>query len=166
MIDRTNTVAAVLELLGRRDETVATAESLTGGLLCAALVQMAGASRVVRGGLVAYAADAKVALLDVDGGLVALRGTVDAEVAHQMAAGARRRLGASWAVATTGVAGPEAVDTKPVGTVFVAVAGPDVARVSELSLDGDREEVRQGTVDAALSLLLATLEEQSAATGG
>ena len=166
MSDRTEIVSAILELLVHRDETIATAESLTGGLLCSAMVDVAGASQAVRGGVVAYAADTKHSLLGVDGALVALRGTVDAEVARQMAVGARRHLDASWGVATTGVAGPEAHDGKPAGTVFVAVSGPTGERVNELSLDGDRDGIRQRTVDAALSLLLATLEEQSAASGG
>lgn len=166
MSDRSVVVAAVLDLLVQRGETVATAESLTGGLVCAALVDVPGASEAVVGGIVAYAADAKVSLLGIDGGLVALRGTVDAEVARQMAEGARRQLGASWGVATTGAAGPDAADGKPAGTVFVAVSGPSGPRVEALKLTGDRSDVRQATVDAGLSLLLATLEEQSAASGG
>ena len=166
MSERAGIVAAVLDHLSGRAETVAVAESLTGGLLCSALVDVAGASSAVRGGVVAYAADAKVSLLGVDGALVALRGTVDAEVALQMAVGARRRLDATWGVSTTGVAGPEAVDGKAPGTVLVAVSGPGVERVSSLSLPGDRSEVRQATVDAGLSLLLATLEEQSGGSDG
>jgi nicotinamide-nucleotide amidase len=164
--ERSVVVAAILDLLVQRGETVATAESLTGGLLCGALVDVPGASQAVLGGIVAYAADAKVSLLDVDGGLVALRGTVDAEVAQQMARGVRGQLDASWGVATTGVAGPASVDGKPAGTVFVAVSGPLGSRVESLHLAGERSDIRQGTVDAGLSLLLATLEEQSASSGG
>jgi nicotinamide-nucleotide amidase len=159
---RTDLCSSILALLVQRGETVATAESLTGGLLCGALVDEPGASQVVLGGVVAYAAAAKIALLRVDGGLVALRGTVDAEVAQQMARGVRDQLGASWGVATTGVAGPDPVDGKPAGTVFVAVSGPHESRVESLALAGDRSDVRQATVDAGLSLLLATLEEQPA----
>jgi nicotinamide-nucleotide amidase len=163
---RTDLCSAILALLVERGETVATAESLTGGLLCGALVDVPGASEAVLGGIVAYAAQAKVSLLGVDGGLVAVRGTVDAEVAQQKAAGARGRLKATWGVSTTGVAGPDAVDGKPAGTVFVAVSGSSGARVEALQLGGGRSDVRQATVDAGLSLLLATLEEQSAATSG
>jgi nicotinamide-nucleotide amidase len=163
---RTNLCSAIHALLVERGETVATAESLTGGLLCGALVDVPGASQAVRGGIVAYAAEAKVSLLGVDGGLVAVRGTVDAEVAQQMASGVRRRLDATWGVSTTGVAGPDAVDGKPAGTVFIAVSGSSGARVEALHLDGGRSDVRQATVDAGLSLLLATLEEQSAASSG
>jgi len=164
--ERSELCSAILALLVQRGETVATAESLTGGLLCGALVDVPGASTAVRGGIVAYATEAKVSLLGVDGGLVAVRGTIDAEVARQMASGARRRLEASWGVSTTGVAGPETAEGKPAGTVFVAVSGLSVVRVQALHLGGGRSDVRQATVDAGLSLLLATLEEQSTASGG
>lgn len=158
--------AAVLAQLSARGETVATAESLTGGLVCARLVDVPGASAVVRGGVVAYAADLKAVLLDVDRGLLAERGSVDPEVARQMAVGARLRLAATWAVATTGVAGPEPSDGKPVGTVCVAVSGPEASVARQLSLTGTRAEIRDGAVLGALSVLLATLEEQSAASAG
>jgi nicotinamide-nucleotide amidase len=163
---RTDLCSAILAALTERGESVATAESLTGGLLCGALVDVPGASAAVLGGIVAYTAGAKVTLLGVDGGLVAVRGTVDAEVAEQMASGVRRRLEATWGVSTTGVAGPEAVHGKPPGTVFVAVSGPSGIRVEALKLGGGRSDVRQATVDAGLSLLLATLEEQSTASSG
>jgi len=164
--ERTNLCSAILLLLEQRGESVATAESLTGGLLCGALVEIPGASKAIRGGIVAYAAEAKVSLLGVDGGLVAVRGTVDAEVARQMAVGARRGLDATWGVSTTGVAGPDPVDGKPAGTVFVAISGPAGDRAEALHLVGGRSDVRQATVDAGLSLLLATLEEQSAGLSG
>ncbi len=166
MSARTDLCSAILALLAERGETVATAESLTGGLLCGALVDVPGASAAVLGGIVAYTAQAKASLLGVDGGLIAVRGTVDAEVAQQMASGVRRRLDATWGVSTTGVAGPEAVDGKAAGTVFVAVSGSFGVRVEALRLGGGRSDVRQATVDAGLSLLLATLEEQPAASSG
>ncbi|MFD9904940.1 CinA family protein [Streptomyces sp. NPDC059063] len=107
-----------------RGETLAVAESLTGGLVAAEVTAVPGASRAFRGAVTAYATELKRDVLGVDGALLAARGAVDAEVALQMAAGARRLLGADWGVATTGVAGPEPQDGQPVGTVFVAVAGP------------------------------------------
>lgn len=141
---------------------VATAESLTGGLLCAALVDPPGASEVVRGGIVAYQPEMKTALLDVSSELIEERGTVCAEVATALAAGARRELGAHWGVSTTGVAGPGPSEGRAQGTVFIAVAGPDdVAVAEELHLPGDRTQVRSGAVDAALSLLGARLREQA-----
>jgi nicotinamide-nucleotide amidase len=152
--------AGVLDLLRERTETVATAESLTGGLVCATLVDAPGASAVVRGAVVAYTADVKSQILGVDDDQIASNGTIDAEVARQMAEGIRLRLGATWGVATTGNAGPDASEGKPVGTVFIAVAGPRTSAVRELSLSGDRSAIRRSTTAAALSLLLATLEEQ------
>lgn len=152
--------AEAVDALRDAGATVATAESLTGGLLCASLVSVAGASDVVRGGVIAYATEAKIELLGVDAGLIADRGTVDAEVAAQMAFGARERLGATYGLATTGVAGPDASEGKAVGTVHVAIAGPDGVRATLLSLGGDRDTIRQGTVDAVLSQLVARLGEE------
>lgn len=163
----TSAVAAeVVGLLRDRGETVATAESLTGGRVCAALVDVPGASAVVRGGVVAYAADLKVGLLDVPSVLVAERGTVDADVAAAMAHGARSRLGATWGVATTGVAGPGPSEGAPQGTVHVAVAGPTGVRTELLHLPGERDDVRTATVRASLSLLVATLGEHPGPAAG
>src|SRR4051812_47619675 len=99
--------AELLADLRSRGWTIAVAESLTGGLLCAALVDVVGASRSLRGGVVAYATELKGALLGVDDAVLAARGAVDPEVARQMAAGVRVRLGADVGLATTGVAGPD-----------------------------------------------------------
>lgn len=141
--------------------SVATAESLTGGLVCATLVGVPGASDVVRGGIVAYAPDLKSALLGVAPALVAERGTVDADVAAAMARGARDRLDATYGLATTGVAGPEPSEGKPVGTVHIAVVGPGGVVTEQLALAGDRDAIREGTVAALLSLLVATLGEET-----
>lgn len=149
--------AAVVRRLVVRGETVACAESLTGGLVTARLVDTPGASAAVRGGVVAYATPLKATLLGVDADLLAARGAVDAEVAMQMAAGVAARLGADWGLATTGVAGPDPQDGMPVGTVFVAVVGPSVAVVERLALDGDRAAVRRGAVDAGVDLLARSL---------
>lgn len=157
---------AVLRLLSARRETIATAESLTGGLLCSTLVDVPGASASVRGGVVAYAADVKAGVLGVDEALLTARGTVDADVALQMAGGVRERLASTWGVATTGVAGPDPAEGKPVGTVLVAVYGPDVCEVRQLELSGGRADIRSKAVVDALSLLLATLEEQSTQDAG
>jgi nicotinamide-nucleotide amidase len=145
--------ADVVAALRRRSETVATAESLTGGMVCADLVTVAGASDVVRGGVVAYAADLKTQLLDVPAGLVDRVGTVDPEVAGAMAEGVRARLGATYGVATTGVAGPDPSEGEPVGTVHVAVAGPDGVTTRAYDFDGDRATVRRQATQAALGLL-------------
>jgi PncC family amidohydrolase len=145
--------AAVLEALSSAGETLAVAESLTGGLLSATLTDVPGASAVFRGGVCAYSSDLKVALLDVPGDLVRSEGVVSASVAAAMARGARARLGSTYALSTTGVAGPDPQEGKPVGTVFVAVSGPDGTDAQELRLDGDRQAVRQRTCLAVLGVL-------------
>ncbi|MCW2798775.1 MAG: competence protein [Aeromicrobium sp.] len=141
--------------------TVATAESLTGGLVCATLVSVPGASDVVLGGIVAYSPQAKIDLLGVDSALIASHGTVDSEVAAQLAIGARERFGSTYGLSTTGVAGPDPSEGKSVGTVHIAVAGPQGVRTTDLQLDGDRDTVRKGAVAALLSQLLVTLREES-----
>lgn len=148
------------ELIGRLAAaglTVATAESLTGGLVAARLTDVPGASEVVRGGVVAYALEVKAEVLGVDAALLDQRGAVDAEVAQQMATGVRQRLRSTYGLATTGVAGPGPADGKPAGTVFVAVAGERGVRVRQLALTGDREQIRALTVDAVLELLAQSL---------
>ncbi|MGW4219845.1 CinA family protein [Streptomyces bacillaris] len=154
------TVAArVLERLVERGETLAVAESLTGGLVAADLTSVPGASRSFRGSLTAYATALKGEVLGVDGTLLAERGAVDPEVARQMAAGVRRVLGADWGIATTGVAGPEPQDGQPVGTVYVAVAGPSgVEKVSALRLNGSRADIRKESVGSVLELLASELD--------
>lgn len=142
----------VLTLARRRSWTIAVAESLTGGLVTAALVSVPGASSVLRGGVVAYATDLKATLLGVDAGLLADAGPVDARVACAMADGARSTLGADVALATTGVAGPDPQDGHEPGTVHVAVATPDGTTARSLRLTGDRQAVRERAVHAVLEL--------------
>ena len=142
-----------------RSATFATAESLTGGSVCAALVDVPGASAVVRGGVVSYHRDVKVALLGVDPERLATHGAVDRQVAAQMAAGARAATGADLAVATTGVAGPEPHDGQPVGTVWIGIAGPAGTRAVLHRFAGDRDAVRAAAREAALAALLAAVEE-------
>lgn len=147
----------VLDALGRHGWTLATAESLTGGLLCAALTAIPGSSASVRGGVVAYGAQQKATLLDVPAQLMADAGTVDERVALAMAEGARRRLDADVAVATTGVAGPAAHSGHDPGQVIIAVVTPAGGSTRELTVAGDRAQVRAATVTAALELLLSHL---------
>jgi nicotinamide-nucleotide amidase len=144
--------------LVERGETVAVAESLTGGLLAATLVTVPGVSRVLRGGLIVYATDLKHSLAGVDAELLAERGPVDPEVAQALAVGARERCVADWGLATTGVAGPGPQDGIAAGTVFVALSGPTSA-VRRLDLAGSsRAEVREASVRAALDLLADALK--------
>ncbi|WNM40499.1 CinA family protein [Micromonospora halotolerans] len=146
--------ASVVHSLHERKETLATVESLTGGLLSASIVEIAGVSGVFRGGLVVYATELKSELAGVPEDLLAERGPVDPDVAAALAEGGRRRCGADWGLATTGVAGPEPQDGKPVGLVYVAAAGPGGrGEVRELQLDGGRDHVRSAAVIEALRLL-------------
>ncbi|MFF8193102.1 CinA family protein [Streptomyces bobili] len=160
----------VVRLLTVRGETLAVAESLTGGLVAAEITSVPGASKVFRGAVTAYATSLKHELLGVDADLLAARGAVDAQVAAQMAAGVRRAMGADWGIATTGVAGPDAQDGQPVGTVFVAVegpSGPDAGsasggKVEALRLNGSRAEIRRESVRSVLAVLLRELAGEQA----
>jgi nicotinamide-nucleotide amidase len=149
----TDPAADVLARLAARSETLAVAESLTGGLLAATLVDVPGASAVFRGGLVVYATDLKATLAGVPADLLAERGPVDGDVAEALAAGARERCGADWGLATTGVAGPDAVDGHPVGEVWIGLAGPGTSTAVRYRFEGDRTAVRRASVAAALDLL-------------
>ena len=137
--------------------TVGCAESLTGGLVAAEMVSVPGASAVFRGSIVAYDSMLKNDLLGVDASLLASTGAVTAEVAGAMAEGALARLGVDVAVATTGVAGPDPdpVSGEAPGAVFIAVAGGSLGTlVREMSLEGDRDEIRRRATRAALQALL------------
>lgn len=142
----------LLEAVGARGWTLAVAESLTGGLVSATLVDVPGASAVLRGAVVAYSTDLKATLLGVDPVLLEQRGAVDPDVARAMAIGVRARLGADVGLATTGVAGPDPQDGHPPGTVHVAVSTPDGTHVRSLRLTGDRAAVRAQSADAVLAL--------------
>jgi len=133
--------------------TVAVAESLTGGLLAAALTATPGASATVRGGLVVYASDLKATLAGVSARLLDERGAVDPDVAVALARGARTRLGATYGLGVTGVAGPDPQDGKAVGTVVLALAGPDDETVAERTFPGDRAAIRAEAVVATLEVL-------------
>ncbi len=164
--DGVSLAEVVLAALGGRQATVATGESLTGGRVAAALTAVPGASLSVRGGLVSYVSDVKADLLGVDPGLLTRTGAVHADVAAAMAAAARRVLGADWGVATTGVAGPDAVGAHPSGEVYVAVDGPRTARVRPLRLPGDRGFVQRMSVAHALDLLRRCLLDLPEPSGG
>ncbi|MGH3328272.1 MAG: CinA family protein [Streptomycetales bacterium] len=156
----------VHSLLRRQDATVAAAESLTGGLVAAALTAVPGSSATFRGGVVAYAPDLKAGLLGVDPALLSRRGAVAPDVARAMALGVRERLSATYGVATTGVAGPESQDGQSVGTVHLAVSGPGGVAVASLHLPGDRRAVREACVTGALDLLARRLSGDPPADEG
>lgn len=144
-------------LLHERGLTVATAESLTGGRLAALLTAVPGASATYVGGVVAYASELKVSILGVSPAIVEEYGVISAECAVAMASGARALTGASYALSTTGVAGPDRQEGHPPGTVFVAVAGPDDVTALALELVGDRATIQDRTCVEALSALAGIL---------
>lgn len=157
--------AGVIEDLRVTGLSVGTAESLTGGLVCAALTSVPGSSAVVRGGVVAYANDVKAGVLGVDAGLLARDGAVTEEVGRRLAEGARRVLRCDVGLATTGVAGPDPADGRPVGTVVVAASGPWGILVEEHALTGDRATIRAASVDAVLVLVHRALRNLRDAVG-
>lgn len=143
-----------LTLFGERGETLATAESLTGGLLGGAITAVPGSSEVYLGGVVSYATAVKVSVLGVPTTVVEHDGVVSAACAESMAEGVRRLLGADRAVATTGVAGPGSQDGVLAGTVWIAIAGPEGTRSRLFTLTGDRETVREQAGLAAMAALI------------
>ncbi|HET7689865.1 MAG TPA: CinA family protein [Nocardioidaceae bacterium] len=150
------TAVRVMYRLVERGETLATAESLTGGLAGDLITAVPGSSGFYVGGVIAYATEVKQKLLGVSDETVEKHGVVSAECAAEMAAGARARTGATWAVSTTGVAGPDPQEDKPVGLVYVGVDGPRTA-VRELRLEGDRGDIRRQACEQAFVALLETV---------
>jgi nicotinamide-nucleotide amidase len=150
-------VADVVALLASRGQTVATAESLTAGLVAAALTTVPGASAVVRGGLVVYATDLKASLAGVSAELLAEHGAVHPDVAAALADSARRVCGADWGLGLTGVAGPDPQDGVPPGTVYLGIARSDVVTSSSLDLTGDRHAIRAAAVLAAIDAIHTAL---------
>ncbi|WP_327150501.1 CinA family protein [Nocardia sp. NBC_01329] len=134
--------------------TVATAESLTAGLVSATIAGVPGASAVLRGGLVVYATDLKHSLAGVDEEVLTSEGPVAASTAQQLAVGARIRCGADWGIGLTGVAGPDPQDGVEVGIVFLGIAGPGHTEVMRLKLSGDRWNIRVTAAHAAVQELL------------
>jgi nicotinamide-nucleotide amidase len=150
----------LVSLLKAQGKTLATAESLTGGLVGAALTDVPGVSAVYRGGVVVYATDLKAKLAGVPEDLLAAVGPVHPDTAAALATGVRERLNATYGLATTGVAGPDPQAGVAAGTVYVAAAGPDAVQVRKLELSGDRGAIRRGSVQAVLELAAALVAEE------
>jgi len=152
--------AALVSLLIKQNLTVSTAESCTGGLVAAAIVDVPGASAVFPGGAVTYAESVKTALLGVSEELIRERGVVSRDVAAAMAEGARRRFGTDLAVSTTGIAGPDGgTPEAPVGRVYIGVAIDGKTVVFREDLPGDREAVRCAATEKAIRYLCACLTD-------
>jgi nicotinamide-nucleotide amidase len=149
----------LVELIKRRGETLATAESLTGGLVGAALTDVPGVSAIYRGGVIVYATELKAKLAGVPEDLLAAVGPVHPDTAAALASGVRERLDATYGLATTGVAGPDPQAGVAAGTVYVAAAGPGSVQVRKLQLSGDRAAIRRGSVHAVLELAASLVAE-------
>jgi len=140
---------SIIENLKSRGETVSVAESLTGGGIGHALTQIPGASEVFIGGIIAYTSDVKVNFLGVPQSTIDEFTVVSEEVAVAMAQGALSKIGTTWAISTTGIAGPGDYMGIREGTVWIAIAGP-INQTLQLTLDSGREGVRQGAISSAI----------------
>ncbi|MEP9383101.1 CinA family protein [Nocardioides sp. KR10-350] len=152
-------------LLRAGGHTVATAESLTGGRLAALLTDTPGASETYLGGVVTYATELKHSILDVPREIIDGVGVVSAECAEAMATGVKAITGSSYAIATTGVAGPDAQEGKPPGTVYVGLAGPGLVTSALLELSGGRTDIQAATCERALQELEDVLRREEPAVG-
>jgi len=140
---------SIIEILTSRGQTLAVAESLTGGGLGFALTQVPGASAVFLGGIISYTTDVKVRELGVGRSIIDKYKVVSEEVAIEMAEGAKNKFATTWAISTTGVAGPGDYQGVREGTVWIAIRGP-INQSLTLTLDGGREGVRQGAISSAI----------------
>lgn len=158
-LDRSSLAAELVDLLTARHETVATAESLTGGLIGVLLTAVPGASQVYRGGVISYATELKADLAGVSPLTLERWGPVAAATAEEMAVGIAHRCAARHGLAATGVAGPDAQNGHPVGLVFVGSADTvaDNVLVREHRLSGSRDEIRRAVAELALRQLLEQL---------
>lgn len=150
----------LVHLLADAGLTAATCESLTGGLVGATITSIPGASAVFRGGLITYASDLKAALAGVDAQWIAEHGVVNDTTARQMATGCAQACQADLGLACTGVAGPDRQDRQRPGTVHIAVAHDAQVFTRQLSLSGEREAVRLGTVSALLEFTCHVIREK------
>jgi len=153
-------VKEIIRTLGESNESLATAESITAGGLSSAITSVEGSSLIFLGAIVAYQNHIKTDILGIDESIIATHTVYSQEVAIAMAQAVREKFGATWAIATTGVAGPGPTDGVPSGTVWVAIDGP-VTQSLELSLSGGRESVRNATVATAIGSFTRILRERT-----
>jgi nicotinamide-nucleotide amidase len=148
----------LIRLLARRGQTLALAESCTGGFIANRITNAPGASKIFPGGIVAYSNEAKRTFLGVRAKTLARHGAVSEAVAREMAAGARKKFGANFAIAVTGIAGPGGgTKRKPVGTVFIALAGEGETAVERKWNPFGREKFKRATANQALKMLCLRL---------
>ena len=147
-------------MLNDRNETISVAESLTAGGLANALTSASGSSSIFIGGLTAYRNEIKIEMLGVDSKLIEENTVVSEAVAIAMADGAIKKFGSTWAIATTGVAGPGPLEGHLPGEVWIAIRGP-INQAIQLTLQGNREQVRSGTISTAIATLARILKARS-----
>ena len=150
-------VEQIIAYLSERGETISVAESLTAGGLANALTSASGSSAVFVGGLTAYRNEIKSTMLDVDPQIISDFTVVSEEVANAMADGARKVFGTTWAIATTGAAGPDPLEGHAPGSVWIAIRGP-INQALQLNLEGGREQVRNGTISTAIGTFARILK--------
>ena len=147
----------VLEMLRSRNESISVAESLTAGGLAQALTSLPGSSDIFRGSITAYQSEIKSLILEVPAELISEFGVVSEEVAAAMAGGVKKLMNSTWAISTTGVAGPGPSDGVTAGTVWVAIDGP-ISQTLQLELSGTREIVRNATIAGAIAAFARILK--------
>ena len=151
----------ILDLLNAQGASLAVAESITGGAIAKSITDIPGSSQSFLGGLVTYATESKVALLGISRDLIELHGVVSEEIAIEMARAVRSKIGSTWSIATTGVAGPGPHHGVEAGTVWIAISGPKEATQRLTLGDIGRDHVRSGAVEGALALLTRILRARS-----
>ena len=150
-------VEQIIAYLSERGETISVAESLTAGGLANALTSASGSSAVFVGGLTAYRNEIKSTMLDVDPQIISDFTVVSEEVANAMADGARKIFGTTWAIGTTGAAGPDPLEGHAPGSVWISIRGP-INQALQLNLEGGREQVRNGTISTAIGTFARILK--------
>ncbi|MCD6573780.1 MAG: CinA family protein [Thermoplasmata archaeon] len=152
-------IEEIAKLLKEKKLSIATAESCTGGLLAHMLTNVSGSSEYYKGGVIAYSNEAKICMLHVRRATLQKYGAVSEQTAYEMADGAKRKFDTSFALSTTGVAGPAASENKPVGLVYIGFANPYGIEVKKYKFNGNRLENKQNFANAALKILLEFLRE-------
>jgi nicotinamide-nucleotide amidase len=157
-------VNEIISTLAARNETLATAESITAGGVSSAITSVEGSSQIFLGAIVAYQNKVKTEILGVNAALIDIHTVYSQVIAVEMAEAVRKKFGSTWSIATTGVAGPGPSDGIASGTVWVAIDGP-VTHNLELSLSGERESVRNATVATAIASFARILRAQTVEGG-
>jgi nicotinamide-nucleotide amidase len=152
-------VSQIVDALRKSGETLSTAESITGGSISSTLVGVPGASDVFKGGITAYSDEVKVAQLNVDPKLIEKYSAISEQVADAMAQGAVETFNTTWAIATTGVAGPGPVGVHEAGTVWLSIRGP-INQTTVLALSGEREMVRNAATSSAIAAFARILNSR------